>query len=80
MGSNQSSGNPPSLGDVVGSLGGPSTEDWNSLFKDISQVRFFRNVSTTIFSKRVGLSLFQNSPFYVLFSLTHEHLNTHEHS
>ena len=49
MGSNQSSGNPPSLGDVVGSLGGPSTEDWNSLFKDISQVRFLRKTLTTIF-------------------------------
>ena len=43
MGSNQSSATPPSLGDVVTSLGGPSTKDWNSLFKDISQVRFSWN-------------------------------------
>ena len=64
MGSNQSSGNPPSLGDVVGSLGGPSTEDWNSLFKDISQVRSFSLVGKKTFRTTIlrrSLSLYPSS-------------------
>ena len=34
MGGSQSS----PLSDIASSLGGPSTDDWNTLFKDISQV------------------------------------------